>query len=90
MNYKNKKGFVHIMYLVIIMTLWAVKEKKIVKFRKNYYREIVKSNYNMREWSQCLWEKADTLEGKTNCDNALWDLRQWLRQCKCKCTGKMD
>lgn len=91
------KYAIHIFYLVIIVALLKVtsyyKEnyhgymKQYYKIYDKYLNLKSKDNEAMKGWSMCLSEKADETHLKTVCDNQLYDLRDWLRKCKCKCTG---
>lgn len=42
----------------------------------------------MSKWSLCLSDKATETMFLTKCNNELYDIRNWLSECKCKCTGK--
>lgn len=87
----------HILYLVIIISLWQTNsyyKENYHGYMKEYYKTYdelldLKSENNevMVGWSTCLSEKATETYFKTICDNQLYDLRDWLRKCKCKCTG---
>ena len=87
----------HVLYLIIILSLYGMVVKYQDKYResnKEYYKLYdeyldvkFKDNKAMKGWSLCLSEKADETHSKTICNNQLYDLRNWLKKCKCKCTG---
>jgi hypothetical protein len=73
----------HVIYLLIIWTLWfnwqGAKDKA-----DQYLNEATE---NMNSWSTCLVQQSQDIHEKTLCNTKLYDLRKWLRDCKCKCTG---
>lgn len=80
----------HVIYLLIVWTLWF--NWQGAKDKTEIYAKKSKANYKlyvetMNEWSTCLAEQAGDIHEKTVCNNSLYDLRDWLRKCKCKCTG---
>jgi hypothetical protein len=87
----------HVLYLIVILSLYGMVNKYQDKYnecKKEYYEiyelyldEMKEDNKAMKGWSLCLSEKADETHLKTVCDNQLYDLRDWLRKCQCKCTG---
>lgn len=91
------KWTTHVLYLVVIFTLFNTSKdykKSYYKYMNDYYEVYdqyldlkLKDNEAMKGWSLCLSEKADETHSKTICDNQLYDLRNWLRKCQCKCTG---
>jgi hypothetical protein len=91
------KWTTHVLYLVVVFSLFHTNnyyKKNYHEYMKEYYKtydELLdmkfKDNEAMVGWSTCLSEKADETHSKTVCDNQLYDLRDWLRKCKCKCTG---
>lgn len=87
----------HVLYLIVILSLYGMVVKYQDKYResnKEYYKLYdeyldmkFKDNEAMKGWSLCLSEKATETLIRSKCDNDLWELRDWLRKCKCKCTG---
>jgi len=61
--------------------------KKYNEIYNDYLDYKLQNNETMKGWSLCLSKKADETHLKTICNNQLYDLRDWLRKCKCKCTG---
>lgn len=87
----------HVLYLIIILSLYGMVSKYQDKYnecKKKYYKTYddllslkLKDNKAMKGWSLCLSEKADESYSRAVCSKKLYDLRDWLRKCKCKCTG---
>jgi hypothetical protein len=87
----------HVLYLIIILSLSGLVSKhqdNSKKYEKDYYELYdeyldmqLEDNKAMKGWSLCLSEKASETLMRSKCDNDLWELRDWLRKCKCKCTG---
>jgi hypothetical protein len=91
------KWSTHIIYIIIILSLFTTNNyyrESYHSYMKDYYELYdeyldmqLEDNKAMKGWSLCLSEKASETLMRSKCDNDLWKLRDWLRKCKCKCTG---
>lgn len=76
----------HILYVIIVFTLFFRLEDQ--KRISDKYK--MEANKTMVKLSACYSEQSMEIHNKTMCNTSLYELREWLRECKCECKGLKD